>query len=173
MADDEIDMDAIRKLPPRERMKALRAIQERKKKELEEIEKKYQDDFDETQEAVKKSLDDLTEEEEHEQKKTLEALEHELESLEDAVEEEQAQAYPEQQGYKIAQEQAYTPIQTIVDDLQNLQYKNDWSSPEQELYNQRKEELQKTEQYKNTLSETIVDQLDTAKHILDQMGYRR
>lgn len=173
MPDDEIDMEAIRKLPPRERMKALRAIQEKKKKELEEIEKKYQEDLDETQEAVKRSLDDLTEEEEHEQKKTLEALEHELESLEDAVEEEEVKNHSEQKSYLTGQEPAYTPIQTIVDDLQNLQYKNDWGSSEQELYNLRKEELQKTEQYKNTLSEDIADKLDTAKNILDHMGYRK
>lgn len=173
MAEDDIDMTAIRKLPPRERMKALKAIQERKKKELEEIEKKYKEDLDETQEAVQKSLDDLTEEEEKEQQKTLEALEQEIDSLEDAVEEEQVQNQPEQQGYRTGQEEAYTPIQTIVGDLQSLQYKNDWGHPEQELYNQRKEELEQTEQYKNTLSEDIVDQLDAAKNILDHLGYKR
>lgn len=170
--------DSIRNLPPAERVKALRELQERKRRELEELEKKRAEELEEAEEQVRASLDEI-EDDEREAEERAEQLRKQLEeleeqTLEEMVEEEKVTSTD--QGYLIPQEQqdspGYTPINQIVDDLNRLSYTDNWNSRDQDLYQQRKEELSQTSQYRATLGDDLVNQLDTAKNIMQRLGYR-
>jgi len=173
--------DSLKNLPPQERVKALRRLQEEKKRELEELEKARKRELEETENQVKASLDDLAAEEQ-EAKERVEQLQEQLEDLEQHTLEETVAAERAENlekttntDYHIPQEQksqGYSPINEIVDDLNRLQYTDNWNRNDQNLYQQRKEELGQTNQYRATLGEEIVGQLDTAKNILHQLGYR-
>ena len=172
----------FRALPPKERIRALRDLREKKKRELEEMEKKSKEDIDKAEEMIKESLDDLAqEEEEHEQKRLrllreqLEEMEKEEQTLEEAVAAENAEAASNERQYRIPQEhkhQGYTPLSTIVDDLNRLQYTNQWGSQEESLYQQRKQELTQADQYRRTMGREIREELDTAHNILKKLGYK-
>lgn len=172
----------LKGLSPKERIQALRELREKKKRELEELEKKNQEEMAEAEEMIKESLDDLAREQEEEEqnrlrvlRKQLEALDEEEQTLEEAVASEEINATNNQRQYHIPQEQkhqGYTPLSTIVDDLNRLQYSNQWGSQEESLYQQRKQELTQTSQYKQTLGQELLEELDTAQNILKKLGYK-
>lgn len=172
--------DSIHNLPPKERVEALRRMREKKQRELEELERKRKQEMQEAEEELQESLEDLEEEEENKLEERLNQLraqldemEEEEQSLEEAVQGEEY-AQQENSGYFIPQEQAnaYTPINQIVEDLNRLQYSSGWGPQEQDLYQQRKTELQQTLQYKNTLGDELLEQVDTAQNILKKLGYQ-
>ena len=173
MADD---LEAIKKLPPHERVKALKDLRERRRKELEELEKKRREELEESEDALEDSLEALEEDELRQKRKQQEALEQLLEqenadeSLEETLRREKTSN--EQEHNTSYQNSAYTPIQQIVEDLQGLSYTAEWGSSEQELYQQRKQELHQTKQYAQTMPEALVKQLDTAENILEKLGYK-
>lgn len=173
----------IRGLAPKERIQALRELREKKKQELEELEKKSKEEMKEAEEMIKESLDDLARDEEEEEqrrlrvlKEQLAALDEEEQTLEETVAEEEIIAGKDNGQYRIPQEQqndgGYTPLGTIVDDLNRLQYSNQWGSQEESLYQQRKEELSQTNQYRQTMGEALREELDTAQGILKKLGYK-
>ena len=169
------DIDSIKKLPPKERIVALQELRQKRKRELEELEKKRREELEESEDVLENSLEELEEEElrlKRKQKEALEQLldqEKEEESLEEKLAREKINKQEDNMSYD---NKAYTPIQRIVDDLQGLRYTNNWGSSEQELYQQRKKELDQTKQYAQSMSESLVKQLDTAEQILDKMGYK-
>lgn len=174
--------DPLNNLPPEERIKRLKELQEKKRKELEELEKRKKEaeqrthkEIKEAEELLVKSLDELAEEEERERKRA-EKLGIEVRKREEAESrslEEQLRHERLERSMKSEQEgRSYTPINQIVEDLHHLQYTDRWSNDDVNLYKQRKEELQHAQQYRNTLSDDIVDQLDTAKQVMNQLGYK-
>lgn len=171
-------IDDLRKLPPKERVKAIRELQEKKKKELEETEKKAKKEIKEIEESLKNSIDDLTEAEEknaenqaQKLQNILLLLEQEEQNLEHTVKEEesfQIKSY----NSNLENKSEYTPMKDIVNDLNNLQYATSWGEQEENLYQRRKEELQQANQYRGTMSDNLVEQLSTAEQILKKMGYK-
>jgi len=180
--DKVLDEAAIMKLPPRERVLALRALRERKKKELEELEKKRKEDVDEAEDLLKESLDELTEEEELEEER-LKKLRHQVaeldeehRSLEETVKNEDIRNDVDTKQYQTGgtpgMNHGYTPLSAIVDDLNRLQYTTNWTQREADLYNTRKHELEQTQHYRGTMPDVIAEQLDTAQNIMKKLGYR-
>lgn len=177
--------ETLKNLPPKERAEALRLLREKKQRELEEFERKQKQELDEAKDQELASLEEAKAEEKEElsrQKKEQEALEkkrkEEQEFEEESLEERLAQAKTNTKAdennlsYRLPQEQqGYTPITTIVDDLQRLSYTSSWGETERNLYVQRKEELEQTQNYRSTLSEDLTNKLDVAKGLLDHMGY--
>lgn len=174
MAEEEIEK--IKKLPPEERIKKLKEIEEKRKKEIEQA-----------KELVKASIEEITKKEEETFTKE-EALKEEIKQIKTSLEETVAQEEPKIKEEQLESHRDY--IRHLREDLtardlyflaknlaQNVQDRGYLSNQQQEMLN----DLERVQQYKQKdiesgkyklASEEILDILNAVKNTIDVLKHK-
>jgi hypothetical protein len=166
-----MDMDEIKKLPPQERIKKLKALEEKQKKELEAAEQLEQSSLQELTEAKQKAVEQVRRFEKSFNKPQEIKLEEVVEDSE----------FKKQNEKELMQQQtaityALQDAHNARDELSQLydEWKNDPSSfysdphKQEQLYNAA-ETIDRVQNYQSA-SDAITEEVDITKRMLKAMG---
>ena len=164
--------DELKALTPEERIKRLRALEEQRKKELEETKQKVEEELKAAEELIQKSEDEIDVEVALDQ-----AREEAKKKVEDIVEEnleEMLGNAPQQSqdtGTQYQTSNVYQTIEQATKTLQELYGATSWSQQQQDQYQRSKENIERVQQYTLT-SDRLVEELGLAGSALNKLRYR-
>lgn len=179
--------EELRRMSPQERIKALKALEDQRRKELEEARKKAEEEIAVAEELIKETEEEVAVESERSSKEET----HEKSSrkneddLEGRVEREKISRAISEQQEQLAKQYAlsgayerrpdrndlYSTLGTATQTLENLYLATDWGTREAELYRQAKDTLDRARSY-NLSSEKLREEFGTADSVLKRLQYR-
>lgn len=179
--------EELRRMSPQERIKALKAIEDQRRKELEEARKDAEAQIAAAEELIKETEEEVAEEVVRAAKD--DALERpsrkEDDDLEGRVAREKAAQSITQQQEQASQQYSlsgaydrrpegrdlYSTLGTATQTLETLYQATDWGAREAELYRQAKDTLDRAKSY-TLSSDKLREELGTADSVLKRLQYR-
>ncbi len=170
-----LDLEDMKKLPPAERIKKLKELEEQMEKEKEIAKRMIKESISEIEQ--RQEIEVIIESERRVRKSRNKEDEEELEETL-AKEDENKERIEEQREYGLRIKTNIPGMQEIegddvVDEIRRLTYiQGEWKDTEVSLYNQIKHGLQAAASYEDH-PESVMESLDEAMKALKAMGYKR
>jgi hypothetical protein len=167
--------EELRKLPPEERLKRAKEMEEQRKreldkrtKELEEEKKMVELDLAQAEELLKETIEELDERAEDERKEREKKREEDEQSLDTIVQQERPAETepPKQYGTDL-----YHSLERAATDLNELYRIKSWNEQQQQTYQQSKAQIERAQRYE-LASERLQEELGLASGILNRLKYR-